>query len=560
MQAARRLYLYAMSGLTLAVIATGLVILVEVVLIQTGLLDRGPYDYAPAPRERISQAVAMLGVGLPVWAIHWLLIQRGLGAGRPDRLAEHGSAIRAGYLTLVLAVSLLFWVSSASTVLVSLILSASGGGPEFYDADSAAGGSTAVVAFVVWLYHGVVRRGDLAAGPVEGAAAWLPRLYLYGVALGALIVSIFGLQAWTTNMLAAPEFDEGYARLSAIQAAVAFGAWGVVWAAHWWYARRLAIADGWRGVQEQVSRMRLAAFIATIVVAVGFSISSISELLQGFLAPAIGEVPYAGNETTRSLVRSLAAVIPWLLAWWSHVRWLRREPAAQDPLRALHQVRLATHAPAAMALALGGAGLGWLLGIGIDIVFGGNRRSDTYGIPWTFELARWLPMAVAGVAVWAWHWSGVLERRRRDPEGEANSTIRRGFLYLTLAGGVVAALASATLILYRLVGTILGAGLGGNAVSELSTPIGAAVIATIVLAYHGGLLRADLRRRPDAGPEPVPVGAPGAAGAAVPPLPAAAVTRRSLELVGPAGADLDAAQAAARAALPAGFDLVVRES
>jgi hypothetical protein len=171
MQAARRLYLYTMSGITLGVIAAGLAILLEVVLEGTGLLDRGPNSFTAAPRERISQAVAMLGVGIPVWAIHWLLIQRGLAIGKPDRLAEHGSAIRAGYLTLVLAVSLLLWVSSAGTVLVSLIWSASGGGSSFLYNDPVSGASTATVAFIVWLYHGVVRRGDLGAGPVSGAAA-----------------------------------------------------------------------------------------------------------------------------------------------------------------------------------------------------------------------------------------------------------------------------------------------------------------------------------------------------------------------------------------------------
>ena len=558
MQAARRLYLYTMSGITLGVIAAGLVILLEVVLEGTGLLDRGPNSFTAAPRERISQAVAMLGVGIPVWAIHWLLIQRGLAVGKPDRLAEHGSAIRAGYLTLVLAVSLLLWVSSAGTVLVTLIWSASGGGSSFLYNDPVSGVSTATVAFIVWLYHGVVRRRDLGAGPVSGAAAWLPRLYLYGVSLGALVASISGLQTLTTILLPAPEFDEGYARLSAIQGAVSFGGWGVVWAAHWWYATRLAAAEGWRGAQEQVARTRLAAFIVTIVVAVGFSIAAIAEFVQGIVAPAIGDVPYEGDVTFQLLIRPLAGAVPWALAWWAHVQWLRREPAAADPLRALHQVRLATHAPAAMALAFGATGLGWLLGLGIDIAFGGHRRSETFGVPWTYELARWLPTAVVGLAIWGWHWSGVLARRRHDPDGEANSTILRAFLYLTLGVGVVVALASATLILYRLVGTILGAGIGGNAVSELSTPIGALVMAAVVLAYHGILLRADQRRRPVEAPEvaPAPVAGPEPGTAAE---PGGGVARRSLDLVGPAGADFEAALVAARATLPDGFDLVPRE-
>jgi hypothetical protein len=287
-------------------------------------------------------------------------------------------------------------------------------------------------------------------------------------------------------------------------------------------------------------------------VAVGFSIAAIAEFVQGIVAPAIGDVPYEGDVTFQLLIRPLAGAVPWALAWWAHVQWLRREPAAADPLRALHQVRLATHAPAAMALAFGATGLGWLLGIGIDIAFGGHRRSETFGVPWTYELARWLPTAVVGLAIWGWHWSGVLARRRHDPDGEANSTIRRAFLYLTLGVGVVVALASATLILYRLVGTIRGAGIGGNAVSELSTPIGALVMAAVVLAYHGILLRADQAGKPAAAAEAEPAVEPGSA------VPAAldnVPERRTLQLLGPAGSDLEAALVAARAALPDGVSL-----
>jgi hypothetical protein len=119
---------------------------------------------------------------------------------------------------------------------------------------------------------------------------------------------------------------------------------------------------------------------------------------------------------------------------------------------------------------------------------------------------------------------------------------------------VVVALASATLILYRLVGTILGAGIGGNAVSELSTPLGAAVTAALALVYHGLLLRADQARRPIAA-QVVKGDLSAEPGSAAVPAVDHASERRRLELVGSSGADLDAALAAARAALPDGVSL-----
>ncbi len=86
MQAARRIYLYVMAGITLAVIAVGLSMLIDVAISGTGILeDRFGGE---GSRQQLSQAVAMLGVGLPVWAVHWWIVQRGLAEGRPEYRPE----------------------------------------------------------------------------------------------------------------------------------------------------------------------------------------------------------------------------------------------------------------------------------------------------------------------------------------------------------------------------------------------------------------------------------------------------------------------------------------
>lgn len=549
MQAARRLYLYAMSGITLAVIAAGLAMLLDVVITWTGMLQH-PYDRYPGPREQLSQAIAILAVGLPVWAFHWWFVQRGLAPVRRDHDADRGSPIRAIYLTLVLLISLVVWVSGTAGLLQSLIATAVGGLPEYYSFDPVSSATSAIAGFIVWLYHVVVRRGGLRAGPVAGAATWIPRLYLYGVSLGALVAALVALETLVMAVLVPNLPDEGYSRFAAIENGVTFVAWGIVWLGHWRYATGVADAGDWRGAEERVSRTRLAAFIATIVVATGFTISGIAGAVQGAVAPVIGKLPYEEGASGNLWVAPLVSAIAWVIVWWICLDGLRREPAAEEPLRALHQARLESHAMVAVALAFGGAGLGWILGMVVDIVFGGVRMTDPDRLPWTFELAQFLPMAAVGLGIWAWQWSRVLGRRRRDPNGEANSTIRRAFLYLTLAVSLVVALGSATLILYRLVGTVIGAALAGNTVSALSTPLGALVMAAIVLGYHGLLLRADMALRPVEATTPATLVPPPVVLAG-----AQAGARRTLELVGPEGADLDAALTAAREALPEGVRL-----
>ena len=558
MQAARRLYLYVMSGITLGVIAIGLATLLDVVITGTGILEH-PFGNSGGTRQGLSQAVAMLGVGLPVWAVHWWIVQRGLAEDRPERDAERGSPIRAAYVTVVLLVTLLIWVNAASTLVLGLVVAQMPALRDYTYLDPVSSAAWAVVGLAIWLYHGVVRRGDLRAGPVSGAAAWIPRLYLYGVALGSLLAALASLGTVVNYAIGTRPTGEGYIGedvyflFGAIQSGIAVIAWGLVWFGHWRYAERIVRSAGWRGEAERASRARVAAFVATIMATAAMSLVFLALAVDEMVWPLIGERP-PDVEPTRLIAAAFLIAIPWLVAWWAHVRGLHREPMASDPLRALHQERLVSHGVAAVALALGATGLGWVAGLAVDAALGGDRTSG--GLPGlgATDLSFWLPATVLGLLVWALHWRRVLARRLADPAGEANSTIRRAFMYLTVGGALIVALATAALILYRVVNTVLGEALGRNAVSELSTPLGILLAAVVVLAYHGLQLRADQARKPA-----VPVGdAVAAVDAAPAELPVArddAAARRTLHLVGPFGSDLDAALAAARAALPDGVSL-----
>ena len=576
MQAARRLYLYAMSGITLAVIATGAVLLLQALL--DGIVPRS--DFADAfdnTRQGLSQAIAMLGVGIPVWAVHWWLIQRSLRPASAEREAERRSDIRAAYLTAVLVVSLVVWVSSSIDFLRWLATQVLfSGDPEFAFHDPLGALTTGITGFAIWLYHGLVRRHDLAAGPVSGAAAWLPRLYLYGVSLGALLSAVSALDTFIGQAISSPfvEFEDNFSTFYVLERAATAIAWGIVWFAHWTYAARLVRDPGWRGAEERVSRMRAGAYAIAIVVSAGATLIGLAGILGALLALVLPEPGFETDRGFNEVVASLLRAVPWAIVWFGHARAFRREPAAADPLRALHQERLVSHGIAAAALAIGAAGTGWILGYLIDFLLGGQR--SVFGLDGSLiELRQWLPFAVVGMAAWYRAWRTVIARRVLDPIGEARSTIRRAFLYLTLGVALVVALAAAALILYRFVGLVLNAGLGGNLVTELSTPLGALVTAGAVLLYHGLQLRGDLAlAAPAAGADvaPGPVVVPDAGGvgdeapiAASVPVPADAAVatvmeRRVLELIGPPGADLDAALAAARSALPSGIEIVTGDT
>jgi hypothetical protein len=550
MQAVRRVYLYVMSGITLAVISYGLVLLLRVLL--DGLFPNPPYDDFDQSRQQLSQAIAMLGVGVPVWAVHWWLVQRSLRPGRPESDMERGAGARAVYITFVLLVTLVVWVTGGIQVLQWAVATGMNVSSEYYYADPLGGATIGVVGFVVWLYHGLVRRRDLAAGPVEGAAAAVPRLYLYGVSVGALWAVLTALDTIGSAALTRyPGEADPYQAPYLFGLGINGAAWALVWFGHWTYSNRLAREDSWRGTEERVSRTRLVALLAVIIAAAAMTLSRVAAAIGAALAPMLPAPPFLdpglAPDPTSAILMPLLTAIPWAIVWFAHARALRREPAAADPLRALHQVRLESHGVSAAALAIGATGAGWLLGLVIDALLGGGRTSGPS--PSTYELGQWLPATVVGLGAWGWFWRSVLARRRSEPVDEANSTIRRGFLFLTVGVALVAAIGTSALILYRLVGVVLDAGIGGNLASELSSPLGVLIAAGGVLAYHGLALRADQKLAKAAEPDEA------AALAAASPVGSSQVERRAVVIVGPP-ADLDAALAAARAALPAGVEIV----
>ena len=96
------------------------------------------------------------------------------------------AAERALYLTLVLAVLLVFGVLAGIELLERVTTRLFGFRPENdfgFGSDPGASLATVIVTGSAWLYHVAIRQRDLRAGPLTGAAAWMPRVYLYGATL-----------------------------------------------------------------------------------------------------------------------------------------------------------------------------------------------------------------------------------------------------------------------------------------------------------------------------------------------------------------------------------------
>jgi len=553
MQTVRRLYVYLLSGITLGFLIYGLITLVEVALSALGVGGGG----IDGRREQLSVAAALIGVGLPVWAIHWWFAERGLDPNRPNAEEERSSTVRALYLTVVMIVLLSVGAFAARDLVREFVL---GFLPrpqdDFYGYSSGSAArslATLLVTGAAWGYHVVIRRRDLARGPLEGAAAWLPRLYVYGATLTGLMITLqaFGDLARyageTLWPISGTDYTGDYRSYAFAESLSLFAVWTIGWIGHWWYAGRLLIAAGWRASSERAARLRLAFFVSVILAGAFSVIRLTAEAVRAVLIPVLDATDAIGSnlgatDLVRAVAVALVSAVPWAVAWWLHQRWMHEEALeADDPSREAVAARLDLHSVALVGLAFAAVGTGWLVGLLIDVALGGSRTVDGSGF-WRAELANFVPFTLIGLGVWVWRWWPIQARRQADPAAEAASTIRRSFLLVILAASVITSLGSLAYVLYRLFGSLLGANLGGGGILELSMPIGALLAAGGVALYHGLALRRDLALRAAIEPE-------------APVMPVAERSRRSLVLLGPPDGDSDAALGALREALPPGFTL-----
>jgi Domain of unknown function (DUF5671) len=555
-EVARRLYLYVIAGITLALLVGGLISLFDLVLQQ--FVDRGDILTGSDVRQRLSSVLALVAVALPIWAIHWWLAERGVRPGAPRAAAERASAVRALYLTLVL-LGLLLVILASGMQLVRFAVTWLAGTGGIGAVELGVTVASLVIAGGFWIYHIRVRLRDERT-PLVGAAAWLPRGYRYLASFIGLMLLLAGVVSLVT--LAGDELGRpssqlfvasnwGLGRLAGALANIMLGL--AVWAGHWWYSRAVLFGTDWRSAAEQSSRLRYAYFVLVFLVTVAVSMAYFAQALRSVLTSAlsVSELSDAPEVDDLASIRSIVGLVIlgviFASIWWTHRTRLIADAARVSSAEVVAAQRLGGYTVALLGIAFAATGIARLTGLAFDVAL---RSQDTLlgGSTWGVELAQFLSIAVVGSIVWLLQLRAIERWRRSDPLGEARSTARRSYLLLVVAGTVIAGLGALVLLLNRLIEALLGVQAQGILASELSAPAGVLFVAIIVGALHTIWLRSDARTL-------------AAADLAVPPEtePAPSIValpaQRQLVLVAPAGGDVDATIDGIRSNLPEGYRL-----
>ena len=544
---AKRLYVYFIAAVSGGMAAFGLASLMSLALSRIWEAAGGTViqESSHEIRQELSLYSAMVIVALPVWLLHWWLAERAVHRPLPEGERERSSSIRALYLTGTFAVPLIFF-TIASVDVVSRILRRVIGGSGFGGGTNEATMSISLmlVAALLMAYHGSIRLRDMRGGPLEDAAVWLPRVYLYAASFTGAMLLVFGvadlIRVVDDILFGARELfvaDRWWAGpLSGAIARILVGL--VIWGIHWGWSLRALHREDWVGENERRSSLRWFYVYAIVFVSIIFTLSgAVSGLtaMLDWLLSVPRDNPNIG--WARTILEPLVVALPFAGFWVYHRlvvlsadRTVDEAPLA-DSLR-----RLYTYLVSTVGLAVAAVGSAYVLGTLIDLLLGGTRTISVSSTGWREDVARFSSLALVGAGAWLWSWNVAERHLQQNEEAERGATTRRVYLYLTLASTLVAMLVSLAVIIYRVISRILDVSAGTGLVSTFSTALGVLIVAGALFAYHIVVLRQDLAHREEREAAPVP-------------------GRVMLILTVPLGGDTQAVIGEMRAHLPEGYEL-----
>lgn len=485
----QRAYVYAVALVAVHMIVLGVAnilrVLAEIALgAPSGGFTGLPFAFAEFSRpreqyrEQASLAIALLAVGTPAWWIHFGLAQRAARA-----VEERASALRSLYVHIVIFVTSLLVFGYGQRALSLVLQGTTFGGrtdisPTFFGletewparavgADAMALAAAIALAFHVWLSY-----ADRRAVPIVGRAADIRHVALYGLVVIGFLFASFSASSvldhiWrraADGLVHFPPVDrpipspppgitpppvpssDDFLRFELLGAVPAIVGGVALWLG-WWVPLQRGLVRGPDVEIERRSALRKLAIylivfvsVLSVLVAATIALSAIGRRLLG--DPVV--------EPFTSLWHDLGSPVAGLLVftpmWLFHRRVVESEAARESEIaRAATLRRLYTYLICAIGLAGAAVGAAGAIGVLGSQLMGINTHTHE-------ETATYISLVIVGGAAWAFHWRTA---RARLDDDERRSLPRRGYLYLSILGGVLGLLVFGSAALYQLLNGLL---------------------------------------------------------------------------------------------------------
>ena len=470
----RRLYFYTVAFVALMMAANGLVQVAQFVL-----------EVSPSS-TRLAIGASLVIVGAPLWALHWIMVQR-----HTTRLpVERRSVVRKFYLYVVLGVAVGLATASSVGVLQWIF-----GSPRFSGYHWAA----VIVWSVVWAFHWRVEEAE--SQPTTETRG-IRRLYLYLVSLATLvmvavgfgrvihIILLEGYQSVVSLPVLLPA-EHGLWRPST-RAGLSLALAGVaVWGSHWLYLARGDFGSSLRLVYLYIFAILGGAL--TVLVSLGF-------IINGALAWSIGVPMKESTATHFSFLPGALASLSVGVALWTYHWTVVRTEAEASPNESEGVRRTYAYIMAALGLGALVVAIGTLVNTAVAILAESAPALLAGQDLWREPVALGITLVILGAPLWGYYWTSI--QRRVGAAGERTALSRRIFIFAALGAGALAVLGSVSFLIFVFLRGLLEGDLSLGAVREAKTSFAVIGAAVVFLPYYWLVYRQDRQAQPeDAPPE-----------------------------------------------------------
>jgi hypothetical protein len=476
MKTIRRLYFYLVALISVEVVIWGLINLLRT-MFANGLVFPGA--------GILSQALALILVGVPIFAVHWLWVQNA-SARDPE---EHAASLRAIFLYAVLLATLIP-VTQNILAFINRTLMVNTGIDSFR---AIVGGAQTWVDNLIAIALNLVAAGyffnilrvNWQALVDRDNFADIRRMYRYIWVLYALLMTVFGVQEVLRFLLYQPTAILGYQGRELFVNGLALILVGAPAWVYTWNLCQKALADP----AETSSVLRLGLLyllsLAGVVTVLGTSGLVIDVLLRRVLGETI-----ALRELIAQISAPISVGVPLAVIWGYYGSWLGSEIASQvDEARRAALKRFYYYILSLIGLLATFVGLALLLSFVIDSLTGNGLWGDVL----RSRLSGAIATLLAGLPLWLAVWRPMqAEALSGGDSGDhaRRSLVRRSYLYLVIFATVIGGMISAIFLVYTILFGLLDHR-SDTFVTDVWNGIQLLGLFVAFLAYHWSALRND---------------------------------------------------------------------
>src|SRR5688572_13383259 len=480
MKSIRRLYFYLVAFISIEVVLWGLV----------GLLRSIANDTISGGADALAQALALILVGVPIFLIHWLWVQR--ASARDDE--EKTATLRAVFFYAILLATLIPVVQNLLSFIDRALVQ--GAGLEVGRAFSLFREQTLADNLVGILMNGIVAayfwnilRGEWTTLPdsLRENFTEVRRLYRYIWMLYGLLMTVFGAQQVLRFLFYVPGDVLGELGREVVVNGVALLFVGTpIWVYSWRIIQDSLVDPAEMGSTLRLGILYLLALggVITVITTASIVVNAIITLLLG--------ADWTFQDFMQHIGGPVSIGVPLGAVWAYYGYWLNRHiEAAGDEVRQASMKRLYNYILVFIELVVSFVGVATFFNFIIDALTGSDiLMSDST----RSSLATSISSLIVGLPLWLIMWRPMQAQELAPGEiGDhaRRSVLRKTYLYLALFASVIGGMATAVGLVYQLIRVVLTGDAGSNFVNELLNLIQLLFLFGVVLVYHLNVLRAD---------------------------------------------------------------------